>query len=304
MSFNEEYNRIKNTVKEDFDFLEDSISNLFDVENPLTEQLSTFLKAPAKRLRPLLGYLFLRTCFNKVSTKQQEVLLATELIHNATLIHDDVIDEADKRRNRETVNKKFDNNLAVIAGDYLLSIAMEKIINIDSKEIFELCASAIKSTCVGEINQYFNKFNIPSINDYIEKSKDKTAYLFKIAIVGGLLASDKEVSKELAQTASNFAMNFGVGFQIRDDLMNILKSGNDFKSGIYTAPIIFAIEENDNLLFEHDILSAIKQTNAIEKSKNLVDNYFNDAISDLQEFQESEHKTALIELINTFKSEI
>lgn len=302
MNFEEKYNNIKDLVKTDFDVLEQEILNPFKDKNPLNEELLAFLASPAKRLRPLLGILFLRCAFNELNQKQYSVLTAAELIHNATLIHDDVIDNAEKRRKRETINIKFDDNLAVVAGDFLLSIAMEKIIDTGSAEVFKLCSSAIKSTCIGEINQYFNKFNITSIENYIEKSEEKTAFLFQIAVLGSLLVSEKELSEDLKQKALNFSQNFGIAFQIRDDLLNLLNGGNDFNSGIYTAPVIFAYQENKNILKEPNLLEAIKKTKGIEKTKNLIDNYLNKAIDNIKDFDDNVYKRGLLELIELFRN--
>lgn len=299
----EKYENIKILVKEDLLCLENNINSLFNVKNPLNEQLSDFLTAPAKRLRPLLGLLFLRCISNNVTEKQYDVLTGVELIHNATLIHDDIIDNSDIRRNRETINAKFDNNLAVVAGDYLLSIAMEKFINTDSIELFKLCASSLKATCLGEINQYFSKFHITSINDYIEKSKEKTAFLFEIAVLGCILLKEQKPDDELKQIAINFAQNFGIAFQIRDDLLNVLNSGNDIISGIYTAPMIFAYEENKNILNNKNILEIIKTTKSIEKTKNLMDNYFDKAILNIEKLENNIYKQGLLNLIELFRTE-
>lgn len=291
-----EYTDIKDLVKLDFDYLESEIANLFTDKNPLNEHLSTFLTTGAKRLRPLLGFLFLRCISDEINTKQYNVLTAVELIHNATLIHDDVIDNAETRRKKETINAKFDNNLAVVAGDYLLSTAMEKIIDTESSEVLKLCTSALKTTCLGEINQNFSKFNVTSIDEYVEKSREKTALLYEIGVVGSLMLSNQNLDA-FKQTAVNFSQNFGTAFQIRDDLLNILNDGNDFNSGIYTAPVIFAYEENKNILGEKDILTAIKKTQGLEKTENLMDNYFNKAVSDIQDFENSAYKRGLLELI-------
>lgn len=97
-----------------------------------------------------------------------------------------MIDDADKRRNQETINVKFDDNLAVVAGDFLLSVAMEKVINTGSIEVIKLCTSALKSTCL--ISQYFAKFTMTTIDEYVEKSKQKTALLFQIGGFGCVVA--------------------------------------------------------------------------------------------------------------------
>ncbi len=305
MLFDEKFNDIKSIIKEDLDYLEQGLKKTFTRENPLDKDLSAFLTAPAKRLRPLLGALFLRCVFGEINSKQHDILLSIELIHNATLIHDDVIDKAKKRRTQETLNVKFDDNLAVVAGDYILSVAMEKIIDIGSVEVIKLCTSALKSTCLGEINQYFSKFKITSIDEYIQKSKEKTALLFEISVLSGLFLNEKPIDNNLKQIATEFSQNFGIAFQIRDDLKNVLSldklSSHDVSSGIYTAPVIFAYQENENILHEANIAEIIKTTNGIAKTKDLMDNYFDRAILAIKNLEGNIYKKAIFELIELLK---
>lgn len=310
MTFESKYNSIKEIVKDDFIFLEQQIRILFAGRNPLNEQLLAFLTAPSKRLRPLVAALFLRCIFKNNSSSQLEVLTAIELIHNATLIHDDVIDNSVKRRNIETINAKFDNDLAVVAGDYLLSLALEKIINTKSIEVLEIFTNALKNTCMGEISQYFSKFEITSIDEYIEKSKNKTALLFQTGILGGLKLSERKDDSQLHKIAIDFAQNFGIAFQIRDDLINITTTDelkptlNDIKSGIYTAPMIFAYQENPEILRSESLLEDLRATHGIEKTKILMDNYFDKSIFALQELEDNEYRHALIELVEILRESI
>lgn len=305
MDFEKNYNGIKKLVKDDLDFLEKGIKQTFIKKTPLDNELLSFLTAPSKRLRPVLGFLFLRSLFNDISIEQKNIFLAVELIHSATLIHDDVIDKAKKRRNQETLNVKFDNNIAVVIGDLLLSVAMEKIISTNSIEVLEICTSALKATCMGEINQYFAKYKITEIDDYIKKSKDKTALLFEIGILSSLCLNNKYKDMELKKAAKKFAQNFGIAFQIRDDLINLLNSDNlsnhDFESGIYTAPIIFAYQENKKILNEKNILEAIKNTRGIEKTKILMDNYFDNSILAIENIKNSIYKKGILELIELLR---
>lgn len=306
MDFKQEYQSIKNVVKDDLNSLEFDIKTLFDNKNPLEKEISDFLTNSPKRLRPLLGYLFLRCALGDINNEQKDVLLAVELIHNATLIHDDVIDESDKRRNEETINKKFDDKLAVVAGDFLLSVAMEKVISTNSIDILQVFASALKSTCLGEINQYFSKFEITTIGQYIEKSKKKTALLFQIALLGGVLAGKNGADEAIKHAAVELAQNFGIAFQIRDDLINVLHadkfSNNDVSLGIYTAPVIFAYGENKDILKRENLLEIIKDSRGIEKTKDLMDNYFARAANALNIFEDSIYKQNILKLINLLKN--
>lgn len=307
MSFDNKYYNIKNIVINDLNVLETEILNIFSGENPLDKYLSEFLTGSAKRLRPLLSLLFLN-CFDmKINDSQRNVLLAVELIHNATLIHDDVIDKAEKRREKESFNSKFDENLAVVAGDYLLSIAMEKIIATNSIEVLKLFASALKITCKGEINQYFSKFTISTIDEYIEKSKNKTALLFQAGVLGTILLSEN-YDEKLKKSADEFSQNFGIAFQIRDDIKNVLNSENivnpDITLGIYTAPVIFAHQENKNILKSENIASAIKETKGIEKAKILMDNYFNKSLSVIENQTKNPYKKAIYELVELLRDSL
>lgn len=310
MNFDEQYAKIKETVKEDFDYLEKEIHSLFSDKTPLEIQLTDFLAAPSKRLRPVLGFLFSRCLFDDISKSQHEALLAIELIHNATLIHDDVIDNSTKRRSLDTINAKFDNELAVVAGDFLLSIALERVIKTKSIEVLEVFTDGLKSTCMGEINQYFSKFKITTIEQYIEKSKQKTALLFQTGILSCLLLSKEKDNKDLLQIGLDFSQNFGIAFQIRDDLINLLKTDdlkpnlNDLKSGIYTAPIIFASQENQNILDTENIAETIQSTHAIEKTKNLMDNYFDKSILAIKDLENNKYKSTILKLIDVLKTNI
>lgn len=306
MNFDKKYNELKLVVKDDLEILEENLKNLFKDDTPINNELSKILTAPAKRLRPLFGILFSKCLFGKITSEQFDILLAVELIHNATLIHDDVIDKSDERRQQKTLNSKFDNNLAVIAGDFLLSVAMEKVINTGSIDVINLFSSALKFTCLGEINQYFNKYKVTPIDEYIEKSKEKTALLFELAILSCIHLSAKKTDKNLEKSAIDFAQNFGIAFQIRDDLINILNSDKltnpDILSGVYTAPVIFAYEENEDILKSKNFLNVIKQTRGIEKTKDLMDNYFGKSIASIEKIEDNIYKKTilgLIELLNT-----
>ncbi|HNW26588.1 MAG TPA: polyprenyl synthetase family protein [Candidatus Gastranaerophilaceae bacterium] len=307
MNFKQRYEKIKETTGKDFEVLESDISNLFQEKSPLNKHLLKFLTSPSKRIRPLLGFLFLRSISNKINKEQYKILLAVELVHNATLIHDDIMDNASVRRKQKTLNTKFDNDLAVVAGDYLLSMSLEKVIETNSSQVLKLFTSAIKQTCLGEIRQYFTKNKITSIEEYIEKSRQKTALLFEMGVLGGFLLSEKSQDKKLKQTASDFAQNFGIAFQIRDDLMNVLNmennAENDFQSGVFTAPLIFAQKENKNIL-KKNVFKEIQKTDAIEKTKTLMNNYFEKAIFSMEKIAPNKYKTAIKELIEILKESI
>jgi geranylgeranyl pyrophosphate synthase len=214
------------------------------------------------------------------------------MVHNASLIHDDIIDESHIRRGNETINTNFDNKLAVISGDYILSLAMEKLSEIGNIELIRDYSQTIRQMCIGEINQNFDRFKIGTIEDYIEKTKNKTAYLFEIALTGCAKLSE---TKHDIKALGELGLNIGIAFQIRDDLINITKSdsskptNNDFENGIYTAPVILG-DKSDNY------------TSGIEKTKILLNNYLESAKQQVATLPNNNYKQALEEFLELLKN--
>lgn len=284
MSFQEKYSKILNIVEEEINQVRKEISYDIDIQNPLKEKLLDLLNAPSKHIRPLISFLYLKALGYKIDDKQIMLQTAIELVHNASLIHDDVIDESDMRRNIKTLNKEFDNKLAIISGDYLLSIALHKIAKLKSIKLVEMFADTLACMTYGEITQQKDKFSIPTLEKYIEKTEQKTAKLFETAICGSLLLSE---SKE---NGVNFAKNFGTAFQIRDDIINIKTTKTDIAEGIYTAPIIYA---GNVECYE----------NGIEKTQTLLNNYIDNARQAIKHIENNKYKIAITELLGLLKNE-
>lgn len=291
MNFNEKYKKIKNLALRELATIEENMVSQIDIREPLRFSLRKFLSAPAKRIRPLLAILYTKALGEELNQKQLEHLTVVEMVHNASLIHDDIIDESKVRRGIETINADFDNKLAVISGDYILALSMEILANIGEIELIKDFSKTIRQMCIGEINQNFDRFKVGSIEDYIEKTKNKTAHLFEIALTGCVKLSDNQHNLE---KISELGLNIGIAFQIRDDLINMTNSdtskpsNNDFEDGIYTAPIILG-DKSDNY------------TSGIEKTKVLLNNYLQGAKQQVATLPDNEYKNALeefLELLN------
>ncbi len=284
MSFQEKYSQILNLAKKEIEEIRYNLTADINIQEPLKTKLSNILNAPSKHIRPLISFLYLKALDLNIDQKQILFQTAIELVHNASLIHDDVIDNSDIRRNSKTINNEFDNKLAVISGDYILSIALHKISKLNSPQIIEMFAETLSFMTNGEINQQFSKFKIPTIGDYIKKTEQKTAKLFETAICGSLILANSN------EKASDFAKNFGIAFQIRDDIINIKTTKTDIKDGIYTAPIIYTgnIENYQN---------------GIEKSHTLLNNYIDNAYQAINHIEENKYKIAIIELLGLLKNE-
>ncbi len=279
---NKQYQKICEVVKADLERVNKNLVFSPDLEPELDKELEGFLNAPSKRIRSLMTILYLRSSKMYLLPAHYELLAAVELIHNASLIHDDVIDESKIRRGRTTLNDKFDNQLAVISGDYLLGESLKKLVKIGSIPVIDIFADTVKSMCLGEVNQYFNKYKKTDIEKYVEKSSQKTGSLFESALKASIILAGNEVEEK----AVEFASNFGLAFQIRDDLLNIIdldksKSASDVDEGIYNAPMLLS----DNL------------NEGIEKTKDLLNNYVNCAKQCIDDLEESIYKKSLTELL-------
>lgn len=278
------YLKILNIVQEEIEYVLKQMSQGVEVQEPLKSKLFALLNAPSKHIRPLVSILYLKAIGENIDEKQILYQSAIELVHNASLIHDDVIDESPIRRNEQTLNNAFGNKLAVISGDFLLSAALDKVIKIGEIKLIKMFSDTLEIMSTGEIVQHFNRFKIPSIDEYINKSAQKTAKLFETALCGSLLIA-KSNRKGL-----EFARNFGIAFQIRDDLINCKTTNSDIKEGVYNAPVIFSGGTEIS-------------SDAIEKTNILLNNYINNALECLNDISENKYKLGLIELLELMRDE-
>lgn len=284
MTFQDKYLHILNEVKEEVEQIKAEITEDINIREPLKSKLFELMTAPSKHIRAVVSFLYLKAAGQNIDDRQVSLQSAVELVHNASLIHDDIIDESKERRSLKTINTEFENKLAVISGDYLLSIALKKICNLNSIKLIEMFAQTLDEMCKGEVSQYFNKFEIPTLEDYLTKTEQKTAKLFETAICGAMLLSNSNINPK------EFAINFGTAFQIRNDLINLNTTKTDIKEGIYTAPVIYSQNINS-------------PDKGIEKTKLLLNNYIEKAEHSLEILNNSKYKSTLTELLELLKYE-
>ena len=277
-----DYQKISELVKADLDIIIKGLCAKLNLQEPIHNQVKDFLYAPAKHIRPLLAILYLKACKIELTENHYKLLTAIELVHNASLIHDDVIDNEELRRSRKTLNTIFSPKIAVVAGDYLLACAMDYIRELDNFEILDIFIKTLANMCKGEFTQYFLINKIPDMDEYLCKTEQKTAKLFMAAFEGCAILS-KDINRD---NAIEFAKNFGIAFQIKDDLSNIVTSNTDVQNGIYTAPII---------------LSGSVDNPAIEKTYTLLNNYIELARVNLKPIEANIYKQALLELTVIYK---
>ena len=267
---------------------------LIDNSNPFNNHLKDFIFQNAKRLRAIFVFLFAKI-LNLKDEIIFDIALLSEIIHNASLIHDDIIDDSTKRRNLETFNSKYSSKIAVLEGDLLLAIALE-ILSKTNLEIIKIYSKRIKNTILGEINQNILN-NTNDINLYIEKSFNKTGNLFIVGLEA--LFTLKEQNEPIKENLLEFMKNYSIAFQIKNDVSDI-KSKNfyDAKQKNYTLPfLLFFIEKKINPLDFEKYLS-FDFNEYILKSEKYIEKYKNKALYHLNEIENSIYKKSLIELTN------
>ena len=218
----------------------------------LYEPASYILESGGKRLRPLLVLLSAKAVNGKFS-QAYNAAVAVELLHNFTLVHDDIMDNADKRRNRLTLHKKYDTSTAILVGDGLLSVAYEYLLkdcNGNTKSVLSAFTNGLLEVCNGQsIDKIFETTDNVSISEYTDMIKKKTASLFETCCkIGGLLGNGN--NREV-KALSSYGRNLGIAFQIQDDLLDIIgdekklgkKIGGDLVEGKKTYLFIKALEK-------------------------------------------------------------
>ena len=217
----------------------------------LKEILSRIGERGGKRMRPMLVFLTARN-FGEVTDVAQNSALGLELLHTASLVHDDVVDESEQRRGAPSVNAAYNNKVAVLVGDYILSTALLRVALSRNNAIVEHLSELGRTLAAGEIHQLSNissqEFSEEAYYRVIEK---KTASLFESCCVLGAISVD--ASQEVIKKAAKFGYNVGMIFQIRDDIFDYFDSpeigkptGNDMKEGKLTLPILYALNKYDN----------------------------------------------------------
>lgn len=259
-------------INKELSILENNLNfNLPTKNNLLTEIVRYILKAGGKRLRPALCFL---TAKATGDINDRHIILGelTELIHTASLIHDDIIDSAKLRRGRETINSLWNDKISVITGDFLFAQASIRLGLLENTEIVKIYAKVLSDLCDGEIEQYAFKFNTNiSWDYYLHKSNTKTASLFAATCKSAAIINNQDI--KTVQSAEAYGRSLGIAFQIVDDILDFTgnekrtgkESGADLKQGLITAPTLFALNSTDK---------------RSKQLKDLIENRFNNEEND------------------------
>jgi heptaprenyl diphosphate synthase len=268
----------------------------------LAKGLKELLDAGGKRIRPAL--VLISGQFGEYDRKKLMPLAAgIEILHMATLVHDDIIDDADIRRGVPTIQAKWGKDMAVFTGDFLLTRAFSLITqNVEFENMHKL-SDVMKAICEGEIDQYQTCYNLDiTVNDYLKRIGRKTALLFSLSCRIG--AEESKCAPEVVWNLWKFGKNLGMVFQIIDDLLDF--SGDlqtmgkspmtDFGNGVITLPIIYALKQPDfrdeireiidrreftPAVLDH-VRERVHQSGGLDYSKALADRYIRRAINNLK----------------------
>lgn len=292
---------IDNEVKSVLEEVESSLNDLVSSDDDkLTAAAKEILLAGGKRLRPAL--VFISGGLEK-KEELMPVAVAVEAVHMASLIHDDLIDKTELRRGKPTVNSKYGKEAAITVGDYIFARAFEKIAETDNPQAVTILAKASIDLTMGEILQQKTVYNPNQTESfYLSKIKFKTASLFEASCKISAIVSGKD--KKEVEALSLYGLNIGFAFQIYDDILDISGSekelgkqtGTDLYDGIMTLPYIYASDEPNlrkkisAVMKKSDpssqeietVIEAIKNTDAIERSKKRAENFIKYAITCLE----------------------
>ena len=242
---------IKQPISKDLDdFIALFESALTHSDGMLSSALNHIRQRGGKRMRPILTLLLAKN-YGQISDVTQHSAVGLELLHTASLVHDDVVDESSERRGQASVNASYNNKVAVLVGDYILSTSLLHVSYTGNQRIIEFLAQLGRTLAAGEILQLSNIQNQEISEDvYYQVIKQKTAALFEACAVIGALSGGADESQMLE--AKQFGQNLGIMFQIRDDIFDYYDSkeigkptGNDMAEGKLTLPVIYALNNTD-----------------------------------------------------------
>jgi octaprenyl-diphosphate synthase len=314
---NNSYFQLKNSVDEKLILVEEKIKSKLTSDVELVQEMTDYhLDTGGKRLRALLTLGSAKLCGYSKGTRDINLAACVELIHGATLMHDDVIDNGSLRRGKKTLNKIWDNHSSVLVGDYLLSRCFEMMVEDGNIEVLKLLSSTSSKIAQGEILQLQHKGEVDMLEEtYLKIISAKTAELFAAATkVGAILSDMKSKEKEALEF---YGKNLGLTFQIADDTLDYnsdlnlfgKKVGQDFYEGKITLPIILLFQKikgqekeelkkifSKNKRDENDldyIMVLIKKYDVINACYHKAEHYINLASNSLSIFKDCEQKDIL-----------
>ncbi|KAK9268376.1 hypothetical protein L1049_000125 [Liquidambar formosana] len=308
-------------VADDLQTLNQNLRSIVGAENPvLMSAAEQIFGAGGKRMRPALVFLVSRATaqivgLQELTTEHRRLAEIIEMIHTASLIHDDVLDESDMRRGKETVHQLYGTRVAVLAGDFMFAQSSWYLANLENLEVIKLISQVIKDFASGEIKQASSLFDCDvKLEEYLIKSYYKTASLIAASTKGAAIFSgvDSSVSEQMYE----YGRNLGLSFQVVDDILDFTQSaeqlgkpaGSDLATGNLTAPVIFSLEKEPKLrdIIESEFcetgsldeaIQLVKSCGGIERAQDLAKEKADLAVQNLQCLPQSAFRLALEEMV-------
>jgi len=314
---NDSYFQLKNSVEDKLVLTEEKIKSKLTSDVKLVQKMTEYyIETGGKRLRALLTLGTAKLCGYSKGSRDVNLAACVELIHSATLMHDDVIDEGVVRRGKKTLNKVWDNQSSVLIGDYLLSRCFEMMVEDGNLEVLKVLSSTSSKIAQGEVLQLQHKGEVDMLEEtYLKIISAKTAELFAAATkVGAILSGANNKEKDALEF---YGRILGLTFQIADDTLDYnselklfgKKIGQDFFEGKITLPIILLFQKLDLIekkilskIFNKEIrnkdnldtiISLIKKYKIIEECYQKAQHYINLASNSLTVFKDSKEKNIL-----------
>jgi all-trans-nonaprenyl-diphosphate synthase len=323
-------NTILDFVKEDLEVFDDRLLNeISPASRSLSSILQNVFQNGGKRIRPTLSFLFTKLIANQEIDKEKVFLVAeiSELIHTASLVHDDIIDNSFVRRGQPTTNSKWNNAITVISGDFMFARAAVNLGKVGINQITSIYAKVLEDLCDGEIWQAEKKFTAEvDYEFYLSKTFKKTASLFEAACKASAIIS--KASEEQVIAAADYGRNLGMAFQIVDDILDYTEEAEtlgkpalaDLKEGHVTLPLLICLEDYKinsedkytelvnliNLIKENpdessDYLEKVKsfvmELDGVNKSFDYAKKFTENAANALKAFDDNETKKVMEDLL-------
>ena len=304
-------------VEADLEILLSDLRSLIGAGHPILQAAAEHLfSAGGKRLRPGIVLLISRALASDggLTSRHRRLAEITEMIHTASLVHDDVVDEAATRRGVETVHSRFNHRVAVLAGDFLFAQASWHLANLDDLDVVKLLSRVIMDLADGEVKQGLFRYDTgQTFETYLEKSYCKTASLVaNSARAAGVLSGCTEPQLE---SLYRYGRQLGLAFQVVDDILDFTGSdqqlgkpaASDLSSGYLTAPALYALERNSamGVLIEREFsnegdldeaLGMVRDSDAIARTRQLAETFAQESREALTWLPDSPYRTALLEL--------
>ena len=323
---NNSYFDLKNSVEEKLVLVEEKIKTKLNSDVSLVQKMTDYhVQTGGKRLRALLTLGCAKLCGYSKGGRDINLAACVELIHGATLMHDDVIDFSETRRGKKTTNSIWGNQSSILVGDYLLSRCFEMMVEDGNLEVLKLLSSTSSKIAQGEILQLQHKGETDMLEEtYLQIISSKTAVLFSAATKVGAILSDKENKEK--EALEFYGKNLGLTFQIADDALDYNSElkifgkniGNDFYEGKITLPVILLFQQVTSIekeklknIFKKDIklendlkftLDLISKYKIINQCYKKAEHFINLASNSLSIFKETNEKK-ILENLTSFSLE-